>query len=95
MFLCGVMMQEELISLVPHVNEANAISEELDKKRFFEIVLVLSCSCSHNSRERHIAFFCVMNHIKHLVLISIIIIIIIIIIKPYIRSQYPLSLFSC
>jgi hypothetical protein len=25
---------------MPHVNEANAISEELDSKRLFEIVLV-------------------------------------------------------
>ena len=32
--------QEELVSIMPHVNEANAISEELDAKRSFEIVLV-------------------------------------------------------
>ena len=32
--------QEDLISIMPMVNEANAISEELDKKKAFEIALV-------------------------------------------------------
>jgi len=32
-------LQEELVTIMPHVNEANAISSELDKKRFFEVVL--------------------------------------------------------
>jgi len=32
-------LQEELVTIMPHVNEANAISQELDKKRFFEVVL--------------------------------------------------------
>ncbi|XP_063685490.1 kinesin-like protein KIF28P [Bolinopsis microptera] len=35
-----LLLQEDLISLMPMVNEANAISVELDKKKLFEIVLV-------------------------------------------------------
>ena len=35
-----LLLQEDLISLMPMVNEANAISEELDKKKSFEIALV-------------------------------------------------------
>lgn len=35
-----LLLQEELITLMPHVNEANAISEELDRRKTFEIVLV-------------------------------------------------------
>lgn len=37
------------MSIMPHVSEANAISEELDAKRSFEIVLVrrlcFDCFC--------------------------------------------------
>eukprot|EP00048_Salpingoeca_helianthica_P001914 m.52729 g.52729 ORF g.52729 m.52729 type:complete len:981 (-) comp11792_c0_seq1:836-3778(-) len=35
-----LLLQEELISILPHVNEANAISEEIDAKKSFEIVLI-------------------------------------------------------
>ena len=35
-----ILLQEDLISVMPMVNEANAISEELDKKKTFEIALV-------------------------------------------------------
>ena len=35
-----LLLQEDLISLMPMVNEANAISVELDKKKLFEIALV-------------------------------------------------------
>jgi len=35
-----LILQEDLISIMPMVNEANAISEELDKKKVFEIALV-------------------------------------------------------
>lgn len=35
-----LLLQEDLISLMPMVNEVNAISEELDKKKHFDIALV-------------------------------------------------------
>lgn len=35
-----LVLQEEIISLLPHVNEANAISDELGKSMFFELVLI-------------------------------------------------------
>ena len=35
-----LLLQEDLISLMPMVNEANAISLELDKKKLFDIALV-------------------------------------------------------
>lgn len=35
-----ILLQEDLIELMPMVLEANAISEELNKKMFFEIALV-------------------------------------------------------
>jgi hypothetical protein len=34
-------IQDDLVTMMPHVNEANAISQELDKKSFFEVVLVV------------------------------------------------------
>lgn len=36
------MIQEEIIELLPSVTEVNAISEELNKHRLFEVVLVPS-----------------------------------------------------
>lgn len=33
-------LQDDLVQIMPHVNEANAISQELDKKCFFEVYLV-------------------------------------------------------
>jgi hypothetical protein len=35
----GEALQDELVTMMPHVNEANAISQELNKKCFFEVVL--------------------------------------------------------
>ena len=35
-----MQLQEDLIEIIPMVNEVNAISDELDKKCFFEIVLI-------------------------------------------------------
>ena len=35
-----ILLQEDLVELMPMVLEANAISEELNKKMFFEIALV-------------------------------------------------------
>jgi hypothetical protein len=35
-----LILQDDLVSLMPHVNEANAMSEELNKKAYFEIILV-------------------------------------------------------
>lgn len=35
-----MQLQEDLIEIIPMVNEVNAISEELDKKTWFEIVLI-------------------------------------------------------
>eukprot|EP00911_Craspedida_sp_UC1_P002218 UC1_evm1s1692 len=35
-----LLIQEELIALMPHVNEANAMAQELRKSKIFEIVLV-------------------------------------------------------
>ena len=35
-----LLLQEDLISMMPMVNEVNAISEELDKKKHFDIALV-------------------------------------------------------
>ncbi|KAK6165825.1 hypothetical protein SNE40_022663 [Patella caerulea] len=37
-----LLLQEDLIQLLPMINEANAMSEELDKKVIFEIALVSS-----------------------------------------------------
>ncbi len=35
-----MLVQEDLADLLPEVEEANSISEDLDKKRKFEIMLV-------------------------------------------------------
>ena len=35
-----MLLQEDLIQIMPMVNEANAISEELDKKMLYEIALI-------------------------------------------------------
>lgn len=35
-----LLLQEDLIHMLPMVNEANAMSEELDKKVKFEIALI-------------------------------------------------------
>eukprot|EP00039_Didymoeca_costata_P024122 m.9333 g.9333 ORF g.9333 m.9333 type:complete len:1041 (-) comp4048_c0_seq2:54-3176(-) len=42
-------LQEELVSIMPHVNEANAISLELNKKCFFEIILVAPAEYGGNA----------------------------------------------
>lgn len=36
----NLLLQEDLIHMLPMVNEANAMSEELDKKVKFEIALI-------------------------------------------------------
>ena len=35
-----MLIQEDLIEILPAVEEANSISEQLDKKKQFEVVLV-------------------------------------------------------
>ena len=35
-----LLLQEDLIQILPMVNEANAISEELNKKANFEVILM-------------------------------------------------------
>ena len=35
-----MLLQEDLIEILPAISEANAISEELDKKKKFEVMLV-------------------------------------------------------
>ena len=35
-----MLLQEDLIEMLPAIQEANAISEELDKKKKFEVMLV-------------------------------------------------------
>lgn len=45
LFLCiyfteDLLLQEDLIQIWPMINEANAMSEELDKKVKFEIILI-------------------------------------------------------
>ena len=35
-----VLLQEDLLEMLPAVEEANSISEELDKKRKFDIMIV-------------------------------------------------------
>ena len=35
-----MILQEDLIQMMPMINEANAISEELDRKMVYEIVLI-------------------------------------------------------
>ena len=39
-----MLLQEDLVDMVPAVEEANAISEELDKKKKFELVIVPGAS---------------------------------------------------
>ena len=35
-----ILLQEELVQIMPMVNEANAMSEELDQKMVYEIALI-------------------------------------------------------
>lgn len=35
-----MLLEEDLIDMVPAVEEANSISEELDKKKKFELVII-------------------------------------------------------
>lgn len=44
-------LQEELVTIMPHVNEANAISQELDKQVFFECVLT-NPELDHSSKNK-------------------------------------------
>lgn len=48
-----LLLQQELVEMMPHVNEANAMSEELKKKIRFEIVLISpqSQGLSHGRTE--------------------------------------------
>lgn len=40
MFIEDVVLQEEVVQLLPMVNEANAMSDELTKKVQFELALI-------------------------------------------------------
>ena len=47
-------IQEEIIELLPAVTEVNAISDELNKHRLFEIILVPSIAFDvHSSKKSH------------------------------------------
>ena len=39
-FVDEMLLQEDLIEILPAIGEANSISEELDKKKKFEVMLV-------------------------------------------------------
>jgi len=39
------MLQEDLLKVLPMINEANAMSEELDKKVVYNIFTVLKVVC--------------------------------------------------
>lgn len=49
--LAAKALQDELVSMMPHVNEANAISQELDKKCFFEVVLTADHSHGESASD--------------------------------------------
>ena len=43
--------QEQILTLLPKVSEVNAISEELDKKKFFEVIVVSDITEQHGRDE--------------------------------------------
>ena len=45
LFLFTLLLQEDLIDVMPAVEEANSISEELDKRVKFEIILIRFVFC--------------------------------------------------
>ena len=42
------MIQEQIIELLPVITEVNAISEELNKYKMFEVILVPSIACDED-----------------------------------------------
>ena len=56
-----MQLQEDLIEIIPMVNEVNAISEELDKKTWFEIVLISPQARGDTRNKRTLVFVKLVN----------------------------------
>ena len=63
-FQCGtsswlpadLLLQEELVKIFPMVGECNAMSEELDKKCKFDIVLVSPQACGKKEGQTQVLY---------------------------------------
>lgn len=47
------MVEEQIIELLPIISEVNAISEELNKYRIFEVVLMPAIAFEENPAKAH------------------------------------------
>lgn len=47
------VVEEQIIELLPIISEVNAISEELNKYRLFEVILVPAIAFEENSAKAH------------------------------------------
>lgn len=59
-----MQLQEDLIEIIPMVNEVNAISEELDKKTWFEIVLISPQARGDVVNKRTLVFVKLVNLVE-------------------------------
>jgi kinesin family protein 1 len=47
------LIQEQIIELLPVLTDINAISEELNKYKMFEVILVPSVACDNDATKSH------------------------------------------
>ena len=52
------LLQEDLIDTMPAVEEANSISEELDKRVKFEILIISPQALGKSGAKNQVFFFC-------------------------------------